>query len=258
METASAPHTFARPAADGSGERAARLRRWMRVSCTVIEILVVETIVCGIAAIPSVALWMQLAASTRDSPGLRVALTALFAVPSYVLFALILMACSAAATWITRARTAPDVELRLHDLDWPLLRWVRYMVATHIVRALAGWLFRGSPVWTTYLRLNGARIGRGVYVNTLAITDHNLLELGDGVIIGDAVHISGHTLERGVVKTGRVVLASCVMVGLGSVIGIGVVAETGCQIGALSFVPKNAHLEAGATYAGVPARKLGV
>ena len=29
-------------------------------------------------------------------------------------------------------------------------------------RALAGWLFRGSPIWTAYLRLNGARIGRGV------------------------------------------------------------------------------------------------
>ena len=136
-----------------------RLRRWIRVSSTVIDILVIETIVCGVAAIPSVALWMQLAAWTRDAPGLRMALTALFAVPSYVLFALMLMVCSAGATWLTRARTAPGLELRLHDLEWPLLRWVRYMVATHIVRALAGWLFRGSPVWTMYLRLNGARIG---------------------------------------------------------------------------------------------------
>lgn len=236
----------------------ARLRRWIRVASTVIEILTVETIVCGIAAIPSVALWMQLAAWTADSPGRRMTLIALFAVPSYVLFALMLMVCSAAATWITRARTAPGLELRVRDLEWPLLHWVRYMVATHVVRALAGWLFRGSPVWTAYLRLNGARIGRGVYVNTLAITDHNLLELGDGVIIGDAVHVSGHTVEGGVVKTGCVVLASGVMVGLGTVIEIGVKADTGCQIGALSFVPKHAHLDAHATYGGVPARRLGV
>lgn len=253
MATALARHPAIRTAVMST-----RLRRCIRVGWTVTEIVTVETIVCGVAAMPSVALWMQLAVWTPDSPGLRVAVTALFAVPSYVLFALMLMGCSAAATWITRARTAPDLELRLHDLDWPLLRWVRYMVATHIVRALAGWLFRGSPVWTTYLRLNGARVGRGVYVNTLAITDHNLLELGDGVIIGDAVHISGHTIERGVVRTGRVVLASDVMVGLGSVIGIGVVADTGCQIGALSFVPKHAHLDAHTAYAGVPARKLGV
>ena len=88
--------------------------------------------------------------------------------------------------------------------------------------------------------------------------DHNLLELGDGVIIGDAVHISGHTIEHEVVKTGRVVLASDVMVGLDTVIRIGVVAATGCQIGALSFVPKDARLDAHATYAGVPVRQLGV
>lgn len=236
----------------------ARFRRCIRVGWTVTQIVTVETIVCGVAAMPSVALWMQLAAGTEDSRRLHVILTALFAVPSYVLFALMLMLCSPAATWVTRARTAPGLELRVRDLEWPLLRWARYMVATHVVRALAGWLFRGSPVWTMYLRLNGARIGRGVHVNTLAITDHNLLELGDGVIVGDAVHLSGHTVEGGVVKTGRVVLASDVTVGLGTVIGIGVVAETGCQIGALSLVPKHAHLAAHTTYAGVPARELNV
>lgn len=236
----------------------ARLRLWLRVALTVVEILAVETFVCGAAAIPSVALWMQLVQRTAESPGLRLALGALFAVPSYVLFALMLMLCSPAATWITRARTAPGLELRIGDLDWPLLCWARYMAATHVVRAFAGWLFRGSPVWTLYLRLNGARIGRGVHVNTLAITDHNLLELGDGVIVGDAVHLSGHTVEGGVMKTGRVVLASNVTVGLGTVVGIGVVADTGCQIGALSFVPKHAHLAAHATYAGVPARRLDV
>lgn len=236
----------------------ARLRRSIRVGWTVTEIVTVETIVCGVAAMPSVALWMQFAAWTEGSPRLDVILTALFAVPSYVLFALMLMLCSPAATRITRARTVPGLELRVGDLEWPLLRWARYMAATHIVRAFAGWLFRGSPLWTMYLRLNGARIGRGVHVNTLAITDHNLLELGDGVIVGDAVHLSGHTVEGGVVKTGRVVLASNVTIGLGTVVGIGVVADTGCQIGALSLVPKHARLDAHATYAGVPARRLDV
>lgn len=236
----------------------ARLRRGVRVGWAVTEIVLIETIVCGVAAMPSVALWMQLAAWTEDAPRLQMILTALFAVPSYVMFALMLMLCSPAATWITRARTTPGLELRVRDLEWPLLRWARYMAATHVVRAFAGWLFRGSPVWTMYLRLNGARIGQGVHVNTLAITDHNLLELGDGVIVGDAVHLSGHTVEGGVVKTGRVVLASNVTIGLGTVVGIGVVAETGCQIGALSLVPKHARLDAHATYAGVPARKLDI
>ena len=54
--------------------------------------------------------------------------------------------------------------MRLADLDWPLLNWVRYMVAIHIVRLFAGTLFRGKPIWSAYLGLNGARVGRRVYV----------------------------------------------------------------------------------------------
>ena len=68
------------------------------------------------------------------------------------------------------------------------------MAATHIVRVFAGVLFRGSPIWTD-LRLAGARLGRRVYINSLAMADYNLLEFGDDVVIGEDVHVSGHTVE---------------------------------------------------------------
>jgi acetyltransferase-like isoleucine patch superfamily enzyme len=117
-------------------------------------------------------------------------------------------------------------------------------------------MFRGSPIWTTYLRLNGARIGQRVYVNTLFISDHNLLELGENVVIGSEVHISGHTVEAGVVKTAGVRLERNVTIGLGTVVDIDVVVGARCQVGALSFVPKHTTLEAGAVYAGVPVRRI--
>ena len=41
-----------------------------------------------------------------------------------------------------------------------------------------------------------------------------------------------------------------------SVIEIGAVVESNVQIGALSFVPKYAHLEGNAIYAGVPVKRL--
>jgi non-ribosomal peptide synthetase-like protein len=136
------------------------------------------------------------------------------------------------------------------------MRWVRYMVASHVVRVLAGAIFRGSPVWTAYLRLNGAKIGRRVYVNSLFVSDHNLLEFGDEVVIGSEVHLSGHTVEAGVVKTARVRLGREVTIGLGSVIDIGVTVGDGCQVGALSLVPKHTILEPGGVYAGIPVRRL--
>ena len=57
-------------------------------------------------------------------------------------------------------------------------------------------------------------------------------------------------------KTGYVRLGRGVTVGLGSMVGIGVEAGERCQIGALSVVPKNTRLDAGAIYAGVPARRI--
>ena len=146
--------------------------------------------------------------------------------------------------------------MKIVDLDWPLLQWARYLACTHVVRLCAGALFRGTPVWTVYHRLNGARMGHGVYVNSLAVVDDNLLEFGDHVVIGHAVHLSGHTVEHGVVKTGAVRLGRDVMIGVGSVIGIGVEIGAGTQVGALSVVPKHRRLEGGAVFAGAPVRRL--
>lgn len=233
-----------------------RLARAWRIAWTIVAIIIVQVIVCGLAALPVVAAWLLLAAATASHPVIHAVVIAMLVVPSYAVFALCLMFCSAAAMRLTGAYTPPNVETRIADLEWPLLRWVRYMVAIHVVRVLAGTLFRSSPVWTAYLRVSGARIGRGVYVNTLSISDHNLLELGDHVVIGAAVHISGHTVERGVLKTAAVRLGHNVTIGLGTVIDIGVEVGPGCQVGALSLVTKHSTLEAGAVYAGIPVRRL--
>lgn len=229
-----------------------------RIGWTMIVIIAVEAIVCGLAAIPVVAFWIWLTAFLLPAKaGVRVAAFALALVPSYVVFAIGLMGWSPVATWATRARTPAGMELRIADLDWPLMTWIRYMAATHVVRIFAGSFFRGTPLWTAYLRLDGARLGRGVYVNTTSISDHNLLEFGDGVVVGADVHVSGHTVEDGLVKTGRVRLGRQVTIGLGTMIEIDVDAGDGCRVGALSFVPKHARLEAGATYAGIPVEPIG-
>jgi acetyltransferase-like isoleucine patch superfamily enzyme len=248
-------HSQSKPPARETFDGWDSVARIGRVGWTVAQIVVLELAVCGVAALPSVALWMRVIGPEHRT-SVRLVLSALLIIPSYALFALMLMGCSALATRLTGARTPPDAELRIRDMEWPLLRWVRYMVAGHVVRVLAGGLFRGSPIWTAYLRLNGARIGRGVYVNTLSIADHSLLSLGDAVVIGADVHVSGHTVERGVLRTGRVALGPGVTVGLGTAIEIDVEVGAGCQIGALSLVPKHARLEPHAVYVGIPVRKL--
>lgn len=228
-----------------------------RISWVVTTICVVQGLVCGLSILPVFWLWSALIERTATSPATRIVVLSLAASPSYVLFALSLMAWSSLSTRLTGWRTPEDATMRIADLEWPVLNWVRYMVAIHVVRFFAGTMFRGSPIWSVYLRLNGARLGRRVYVNSLAVSDHNLLEFGDDVVIGGDVHISGHTVERGLVKTGRVRLGDHVTVGLGTVVNIDVDIGSHAQVGALSLVPKHTTLAGGAVYVGVPVTRLG-
>ncbi len=233
------------------------MARTLRVLWTLAILFVVESVVFGLSVLPAFLFWSwTLTWAIPDLPIVRPAIVAMSFVPAYLVFTVALIALSAGSTWLFGWRTAADGMWRLADLDWPLLRWSSYMISTHVVRVLVGTFFRSSPLWTWYVRLNGARIGQGVYINSLSISDHNLLEFDDGVVIGEGVHLSGHTVEGGIVKTGRVRLGRGVTVGLGSMVGIGVEAGERCQIGALSVVPKYSRLEAHNVYAGVPVRKL--
>ena len=177
-------------------------------------------------------------------------------VPAYFLFALSLMVLSALSVRLLGWRTPAGAEMRITDVDWPLLRWARYGMSTHLVRVFAGTLLRATPLWTLYHRLNGARFGRRVFVNSVMLSDHNLLEFGDDVVIGAGVHLAGHTVEGGVVRTAPVRLGRNVTIGVGSVVGIGVEIGANTQVGALSVVPKHRRLEANAVYGGVPVRRL--
>ncbi len=228
-----------------------------RLGWAIVTICIVQGLVCGLSVLPVLLLWSGLVQWTAGSPAARLVIFSLSVVPSYVLFAFALMMLSALSTRVTGWRTRPRAEMRIADMDWALLTWARYMAAIHVVRFFAGTLFRGSPIWTAYMRLNGARLGHRVYVNSLAVSDHNLLEFGDDVVIGGDVHLSGHTVEGGVVKTGTVRLGRNVTIGLGTVINIDVDIGSDCQVGALSFVPKHTRLEGGAVYAGIPVRRIG-
>jgi non-ribosomal peptide synthetase-like protein len=216
----------------------------------------VESFVFALAVLPAALFWLWHFEHAPRRRVLSVFVLALSFVPAYLIFAAALMAASALAARALGWRSPPNAEMPISEMGWPLLRWVRYAAINHVVRVFAGSMLRSTPLWTTYLRLNGARMGRGVFVNTVSIMDHNLVEVGQGVVIGSDVHLSGHTVEEGKVRTALIRVGRNATIGTGSVIGIGAVIGEGAQVGALSCVPKFQVLEAGSTYAGVPVRRL--
>ena len=236
--------------------RASLTTALLRIAWALGSVFVVESLVFGLAVLPAVLFWEWHFRWELDSAPLRVVILSMAFIPAYLLFTLALILLSGVATRITGWRTPSNAELDISEFSWPLLDWARYVISIQLVRIFAGSLFRATPIWTFYMRLNGARMGRRVFVNSLEVTDHNLLDFGDDVVVGGDAHLSGHTVEGGVLKTAPVRLGRGVTVGVGSVVGIGVVAGDRCQIGALSLVPKFAELEEGAVYVGIPVKKM--
>lgn len=228
----------------------------VRLAWAIVSVFVVESLVLACAILPA-AVFYQWHLDWGLSPWwLRGVLLGAAVVPAYLIFAHLLMALSALTCRLLGWRPVPGQTMPIAELGWPLLDWVRYSIVTHIVRLVAGSMLRSTPMWVWYLRLDGARIGRQGWINSLGITDHCLLDFGDDVVIGAGAHISGHTVERGAVRTDSIHLANGTVVGVNSILGIGVTTGPECQIGALSYVPKYSKLEAGTTYAGVPVRPV--
>ncbi len=250
---ATPPHTPMRtPRSDARGG----YRRRARVAWAVLTILLTESVILGMAVLPAVSFWTWLYDWSAIPDWAQVLVMAMAFVPAYLLFAMSVMFYSAFAARLFRWQTPPGLEERLADMSWPVLDWGRYLVTIHVVRLFGGAVFRSTPIWVMYLRLNGARIGRGTWVNSLKLMDHSLLDFGDHVVIGSDASVSGHIIERGLLKTAPVRIGNGATIGIASVIGIGAEVGDRTQVGALSVVPKYARLEPDAVYAGAPVRRL--
>lgn len=233
------------------------VRTAVRIGWAIASVFVVESLILGAAILPA-AVFYQWHLNWALSPWwLRGVLLGAATVPAYLIFAHLLMLFSAAACRLLGWRPVDGQVMTIAEWGWPLLTWGRYSIVSHVVRLLVGSALRATPMWVWYLRLDGARIGRRVWVNSLGITDHCLLDFGDDVVIGAGAHLSGHTAERGQIRTATIKLGAGTTIGVDTIVGIGVVTGERCQVGALSLVPKDRHLEAGTSYGGVPVKPLG-
>jgi acetyltransferase-like isoleucine patch superfamily enzyme len=222
----------------------------------VLTIFAVESVVVGLASLPTVT-FLEWHTSWEVSPRwMKIVVVAMAVIPAYLIFALVLMAASAWAMRLLGWRPPKEAELPIADLDPALCNWARYMISTYVVRTLVGPFFQATPLWNWYLRMNGAQIGRRAWINSLNVTDHCNLELGDDVVIGAGVHLSAHTVERGVVRIAAVRVGSGSTIGVNGIVQIGADIGQRCQIGSLSLVPKFARLEGPGTWAGVPVRQI--
>jgi non-ribosomal peptide synthetase-like protein len=112
---------------------------------------------------------------------------------------------------------------------------------------------RGTPFLPMTLRLFGARIGKGVFMDTTDITEFDCVTIGDFCAINAVSALQTHLYEDRVMKVGRVHLGRGVSVGAGSTVLYDTYIGDFARLGPLTVVMKGESIPAHSEWIGAPA-----
>tara|TARA_B100001094_G_C18138581_1_gene776566 strand:- start:989 stop:1735 length:747 start_codon:yes stop_codon:yes gene_type:complete len=111
-----------------------------------------------------------------------------------------------------------------------------------------------SFIGNAYYRMSGAKLGKGVQINTAHLNDAGSVTLGDGVVIGGNAIINAHLTEKGELVMAPVHIGNNALIGMGSVIQPGCTIGEGAIVASRAVLPKWTDVPKGEVWAGIPAR----
>ncbi|GAA3337441.1 non-ribosomal peptide synthetase [Amorphoplanes nipponensis] len=185
--------------------------------CRVIPVMLAAALAAGVLA--------ALAAVWRFAgPGPA----ALAAGPVMLAAALVAAATATAAKWLLVGR------FRVADRAlWTSFVWRNELADTFVEVLAAPWLVRfatGTPLLSAWLRTLGARIGRGVWLETYWLPEYDLVTLGDGATVNRGCVVQTHLFHDRVMSMDQVTL------GAGAALGPHGIVLPGASIGARTTV----------------------
>ncbi|EXI74356.1 MAG TPA: hypothetical protein PK440_07990 [Candidatus Accumulibacter phosphatis] len=183
----------------------------------------------------------------------RYPLSGLLLAACYFAYGLTLLLVAPLLNFILGGRLQP---YRGSAVSLTALRWYVHCTLTLVVRYSFLEFVTPSPFALLYYRLMGMRIGRNVTINSTAIADPSLIEIGDGVTIGGSASVMAHYAQGGYLVIAPVRIAAGATIGLRAIVMGGVEVGEKAKVLAGSFVLPNTRIPAGETWAGIPARRV--
>ena len=116
---------------------------------------------------------------------------------------------------------------------WTSFVWRNELADTFVEVLAAPWLVRfatGTPLLAAWLRTLGARIGRGVWLETYWLPEYDLVRLGDGATVNRGCVVQTHLFHDRVMSMDQVTL------GAGAALGPHGIVLPGASIGARTTV----------------------
>ena len=208
-----------------------------------LRLLVPNTIVLVIEAVEI----MSLAAI-----GAHLGLVAAIVAAPFVLIggALVATAVTVAMKWILIGRYRPSE----HPL-WCSFVWRDEMMNAAQEQLADERLLRltmGTPVMSMYLRAMGSRIGRGVWCETTAVTEHDMITLEDGTAVNRGGCLMTHLFHDRLLRIGPTRLDPGATLGPTAVVLPDTHLGTGTRVFGHSVVLRGEELPAGTRWHGTP------
>ena len=155
---------------------------------------------------------------------------ALAATPISMIWYLLLVV---AVKWIAIGQLLPGV-YPLHSREYLRYWFLNFLLnnTRHIALALYATLFLPK-----FLKMLGAKIGRGVEISTAMHIMPDLLEIDDGSFLADACIVGGHRVHDGVIEIRRNRIGKRTFIGNSALVPVGIDVGDNSLIGVMSTPP---------------------
>jgi len=110
----------------------------------------------------------------------------------------------------------------------------------------------GTPLMSLYLRAMGSRVGRDAWIDTLTVTEFDMVHIGDGAVANRHSVIETHLFHDRVLQIGPGRLGAGATLGPYSTMLPDTVLGDGCSVGARSIVMRGERLPARTRWHGAP------
>ncbi|HOM22027.1 MAG TPA: peptide synthetase, partial [Ottowia sp.] len=180
--------------------------------------------------------------------GLRLLKFFVLALPASAVFILATVLLSALIRWAFLPRMQAG--------RWPvhsnryLAKWLVNLIQEASLAVLHG--IYATVYSASWYRLLGARVGRETELSTAQGVVPDMLTLGDGCFIADAVMLGDEHIDGGWMSVQPTVVSRRSFVGNGAYVPDGTTIPENVLIGVMSAVPRNAAMQPGDTWLGAP------
>jgi acetyltransferase-like isoleucine patch superfamily enzyme len=106
---------------------------------------------------------------------------------------------------------------------------------------------RGNNWIKIYLRIAGAKVGKGIFINTKDIYDAYLLEIGDGVLIGGEAFLNCHLYENNHLILDKIIVGEGTTIGANAYLTPGTTIGKNSRIGMYTYLRRNTSVRDGET-----------